>query len=74
MKAIQVPRVGGVEVLTLVDIPAPSPKPNEVVIKIAAAGVNFIDVYFREGRYPVTSAFHYWPGSRRHGERSGERR
>jgi NADPH:quinone reductase len=57
MKAIQVPQVGGVEVLTLVDIPVPKPKPNEVVVKIAAAGVNFIDVYFREGRYPVTPPF-----------------
>jgi NADPH2:quinone reductase len=54
MKAIQVPKTGGVEVLTLVDIPTPKPKPNEVIVKIAAAGVNYIDVYFREGRYPVT--------------------
>ncbi len=57
MKAIQVPKTGGVEVLTLVDIPAPKPKPNEVVVKIAAAGVNYIDVYFREGRYPITPPF-----------------
>jgi len=57
MKAIQVPQVGGVEVLTLVEIPVPKPKPNEVVVKIAAAGVNYIDVYFREGRYPVTPPF-----------------
>jgi len=57
MKAIQVPKTGGVEVLTLVDIPVPKPKPNEVIVKIAAAGVNFIDVYFREGRYPVAPPF-----------------
>jgi NADPH:quinone reductase len=57
MKAIQVPKTGGVEVLTMVEIPVPKPKPNEVVVKIAAAGVNFIDVYFREGRYPVTPPF-----------------
>lgn len=57
MKAIQVPKTGGVEVLTLVDVPTPEPKPNEVVVKIAAAGVNFIDVYFREGRYPITPPF-----------------
>jgi NADPH2:quinone reductase len=57
MKAIQVPKTGGVEVLTLVDVPAPKPKPNEVIVKIAAAGVNFIDVYFREGRYPITPPF-----------------
>src|ERR1700674_2735781 len=57
MKAIQVPKTGGVEVLTLVDIPTPKPKPNEVIVKIAAAGVNYVDVYFREGRYPVTPPF-----------------
>jgi NADPH2:quinone reductase len=41
----------------VVDIPVPKPKPNEVVVKIAAAGVNFIDCYFREGRYPITPPF-----------------
>ena len=57
MKAIQVPKTGGVEVLTLIDLPAPKPKPNEVIVKIAAAGINYVDVYFREGRYPVTPPF-----------------
>jgi NADPH:quinone reductase len=57
MKAIQVPKTGGVEVLTLADFPTPKPKPNEVLVKIAAAGVNYIDVYFREGRYPITPPF-----------------
>jgi NADPH2:quinone reductase len=57
MKAIQVPKTGGVEVLAFTDLPTPEPKPNEVIVKIAAAGVNFIDVYFREGRYPVTPPF-----------------
>jgi NADPH2:quinone reductase len=53
MKAIQISRVGGPEVLELVDLPAPEPKPNEAIVQIKAAGVNFIDVYFREGRYPA---------------------
>jgi len=57
MKAIQVSQVGGPEVLTLVDLPIPSPKPNEAVVQIKAAGVNFIDVYFREGRYPTQLPF-----------------
>jgi NADPH:quinone reductase len=57
MKAIQVPKTGGVEVLTFLDLPTPKPKPNEVLVKIAAAGVNYIDVYFREGRYPITPPF-----------------
>jgi NADPH2:quinone reductase len=54
MKAIQVPKTGGPEVLTLVDIPTPKPKANEAIVQIKASGVNFIDVYFREGRYPAT--------------------
>ena len=57
MKAIQVQKAGGPEALTLVDIPIPEPKPNEAVVKISAAGINFIDVYFREGRYPAALPF-----------------
>src|SRR5215470_309970 len=57
MKAIQVQKPGGPEALTLVDLPVPAPKANEAVVKIAAAGVNFIDVYFREGRYPAALPF-----------------
>ena len=51
MKAIQVKQVGGPEAMQLVDLPVPEPKANEAVVKLAASGVNFIDVYFREGRY-----------------------
>jgi NADPH2:quinone reductase len=57
MQAIQVQKSGGPEVLTFVDIPVPKPKPNEVVLKVSAAGVNFIDVYFREGRYSTPLPF-----------------
>jgi NADPH2:quinone reductase len=57
MKAIQVKEVGGPEVLELVELPVPQPNPNEVVVKIAAAGVNFIDAYYREGRYKATLPF-----------------
>ena len=57
MKAIQVARVGASEVLTLVEAPVPDPKPNEALVQIKAAGVNFIDVYFREGRYPAPLPF-----------------
>jgi NADPH:quinone reductase len=57
MKAIQVSQVGGPEVLTVVDLPVPTPKPNEALVQIKAAGVNFIDVYFREGRYPSALPF-----------------
>ena len=51
MKAIQVKQVGGPEAMQLVELPIPQPKANEAVVKLAASGVNFIDVYFREGRY-----------------------
>lgn len=51
MKAIQVKQVGGPEAMELVELPVPQPKANEAVVKLAASGVNFIDVYFREGRY-----------------------
>jgi len=57
MKAIQVQKTGGPEVLTLVDITVPKPKPNEALVKIAASGVNFIDTYLREGRYPAPLPF-----------------
>jgi NADPH:quinone reductase len=57
MKAIQVPRHGGAEVLTLVDLPVPQPKANEIVVKIGAIGINFIDIYYREGRYPIPPPF-----------------
>src|SRR5579864_8414536 len=57
MKAIQVGQPGGPDAMQLVDLPVPTPKPNEAVVKIAAAGVNFIDVYNREGRYKVPLPF-----------------
>lgn len=57
MKAIQVKQPGGVEALQLVDLPVPTPKSGEAVVKIAAIGVNFIDIYLREGRYKAALPF-----------------
>lgn len=57
MKAIQVKQPGGPEAMELVDLPVPEAKANEAVVKIAVAGVNFIDVYNREGRYKVATPF-----------------
>ena len=57
MQAIQVTTVGGPDVLTPTELPVPSPKPNEAIVQIKASGVNFIDVYFREGRYPAPLPF-----------------
>lgn len=57
MKAIQVKQTGGPEALIIADLPTPEPKPTEAVVKLSAAGVNFIDVYFREGRYKAALPF-----------------
>ena len=54
MKAIEIKQYGGPDVMTLVDIPVPKPKANEALLKIGVAGVNFADVYVREGRYKST--------------------
>jgi NADPH:quinone reductase len=51
MKAIQIKQVGGPEVMEVAELPVPQPKAGQAVVKLAASGVNFIDVYLREGRY-----------------------
>jgi NADPH2:quinone reductase len=51
MKAIQVRETGGPEKLLLVETPIPHPGPREALVRVAASGVNFIDVYFRTGLY-----------------------
>jgi NADPH2:quinone reductase len=53
MQAIQILQTGGPEVLTLKDLPDPQPAAGQALIRIEASGVNFIDTYFREGRYPA---------------------
>src|ERR671918_2686545 len=53
MRAIEISRPGGPEVLQMVDRPQPRPKPNEILIRVAAAGVNRPDVLQRSGNYPV---------------------
>ncbi len=51
MKAIRIHSNGGPEVLTLEEVPDPKPGPAEAVVKIEAAGLNYIDVYYRTGLY-----------------------
>ena len=51
MKAVRVHECGGPDALRYEDAPAPAPKDGEALVEIAAAGVNFIDVQHREGRY-----------------------
>jgi len=57
MKAIQIKQTGGPEAMELVELPVPQPKANEAMVKIQAVGVNFIDVYYREGRYKSALPF-----------------
>jgi len=53
MKAIRIHAVGGLEALRYEDVPDPTPKPGEAVVRVEAAGVNFIDTYHRTGLYKV---------------------
>jgi NADPH2:quinone reductase len=53
VKAVRVHEPGGPEVMQLDEIDRPSPGPDEALVEIAAAGVNFIDVQFRSGGYPT---------------------
>ena len=57
MKAVRVHETGGPEVLRLEDVPDPSAGPKDAVVKIEAAGVNFVDIYFRTGLYKTTLPF-----------------
>jgi NADPH2:quinone reductase len=58
MKAIRIHAPGGPEVMRLDEVPQPTPKSGEAVVKVDAAGLNYIDVYFRSGlykaEYPLT--------------------
>ena len=53
MKAIRIHEYGGPETLRLEDLPAPSAGPGQVLVRVAAAGVNYIDIYQRSGQYKV---------------------
>jgi NADPH2:quinone reductase len=58
MKAVRVHTPGGPEALRYEDAPDPTPKAGEAIVKVDAAGLNYIDVYFRSGQYkaelPIT--------------------
>src|SRR6476619_3199501 len=57
MHAISVRATGGPEVLEYLEINAPEPGSGEVAIQVGAAGVNFIDIYHRQGVYPMPLPF-----------------
>jgi NADPH2:quinone reductase len=63
MRAIVVRRTGGPEVLEAAEVPDPQPGPGQLLVDVAAAGVNFMDIYQREGRPPYTPALPYVPGA-----------
>jgi NADPH2:quinone reductase len=53
MHAVQINEVGGPEVMEWTEVPSPMPDPGEVVVRLTAAGLNFVDTYFRTGLYPA---------------------
>ncbi|KAI7819549.1 hypothetical protein BC939DRAFT_400378 [Gamsiella multidivaricata] len=57
MHAVQIPKHGDSSVLAYVSVPKPAPKPDQVLVRVAYAGVNFIDTYQRSGLYPQTLPF-----------------
>ncbi|OZC60891.1 quinone oxidoreductase [Rhodococcus sp. 15-725-2-2b] len=60
MRAIRIDNTGGPEVMNVVDIPIPTPGPAQLLVRIEAVGINYIDTYFRRGLYP--RALPYVPG------------
>lgn len=63
MKAIQLKKFGGPEVLEIVELEKPIPKGQEVLIEIKAIGVNYADIARREGRYVVKTSLPFIPGA-----------
>ena len=53
MRAIRFEQAGGPEVLKLVEVDAPQPKPGQILIRHEAIGINFIETYLRSGLYPM---------------------
>jgi NADPH:quinone reductase len=63
MRAIVVRRTGGPEVLEATDVPDPQPGPGQLLVDVAAAGVNFMDIYQRQGNPPYSPNLPYVPGA-----------
>lgn len=57
MRVVQVRETGGPDVLEVADIDPPKPQAGEVLVDLAAAGVNYIDTYQRSGLYPISTPF-----------------
>src|SRR5208282_4229555 len=66
--AVRVHKTGGPEVLTYEDITVPAPGPGQIRVRQHACGVNFIDVYFRNGQYPAPGGLPFIGGNEAAGE------
>ena len=75
MRAIQMSEFGGPEVLELVELPLPTPGPEEVLIKVSSAGLNFADTHQRTNSYVQNATLPMIPGAEVAGVRedTGER-
>lgn len=62
MRAVIIPEFGGPDVLSIAEVPDPKPQANEVLIEVAAAGVNRADLLQRAGHYPPPPGAPEWPG------------
>jgi NADPH:quinone reductase len=63
VKAIRVNEFGGPDVLRLEQMPAPQPRPDEVLVRMHAIGVNPVETYIRGGTYARLPALPYTPGN-----------
>jgi NADPH2:quinone reductase len=63
MQAIQISRYGGPEVLTTVELPDPQPGPDQIMVDVAAAGVNYADTHLADGSYLSSPQLPFVPGS-----------
>ena len=68
MKAIQISRTGGRDVLETIEVPTPKPGPGEVLVQAEAIGVNYFDLLIRTGKYRWMPKL---PFSRPNGTRAG---
>ncbi|MGH9681955.1 MAG: alcohol dehydrogenase catalytic domain-containing protein, partial [Candidatus Acidiferrales bacterium] len=57
MKAVQIDRYGGPEVVVHREIPKPSPGPGEVLVRLAWSGINFMDIHTRQGKYAASRTY-----------------